>query len=262
MTLHVENVVLQTVDGARLAGDHYRPVRTPRGGVVVVHGFSATRRLETVMEQARSLAEAGFEVLAYDGRGHGMSDGVCTLGRLEVHDVGAAVAHLRGSVPRIVTVGASMGAIAALSYATADPELAGIVLVSIATSWRSVFTARGFAAALFTRTSAGRAYMRRVTGTRISPHWESTGMPTTQVKNLGMPVAVVHGRRDAMIRPLAALEVYAAASEPRHIELVDDMGHAYGPAAVTAIVRAVEWAFEQHRLSAQQSVPDPPTRRR
>jgi pimeloyl-ACP methyl ester carboxylesterase len=259
MTIDVDDVVLRTADGARLAGDHYHPGRTPRGGVVVVHGFSATRRLDTVMQQARSLAEAGFEVLAYDGRGHGMSDGECTLGRLEIHDVRAAVAHLRASVPRIVTVGASMGAIAVLSHATADPDLAGIVLVSIAGGWRTVFTPRGFAAALLTRTPAGRAYMRRVTGTRISPRWESAGVPAIQVRALAMPVAVVHGRQDAMIRPLAALEVYNAASEPRRLELVDEMGHAYGPAAVAAILRAVEWAFEQQRLTRRPPVPDPPT---
>src|ERR671930_68034 len=75
MSNHIEDVALRTADGARLAGDLYYPSGTPRGGVVVVHGFSATRRLDAVVEHARSLADAGFLVLAYDGRGHGTSDG-------------------------------------------------------------------------------------------------------------------------------------------------------------------------------------------
>lgn len=245
MTVRVEDITLQTADGTRLAGDIYQPAGTPRGAVVVAHGFSAHRRLDVVIEQARALVDAGFTVLTYDGRGHGTSDGECTLGRLEVHDVGAAVAHLRDGFDRIVTVGASMGALAVLSHATADRRLAGIVLVSIASSWRSVLTARGFAAAMFTRTPAGRAYMRRVTGTRVSPRWESSGVPTTQVKSVGMPVAIVHGRQDAMIRSLAAEEVYEAAADPRRIELVDGMGHAFCSGAVDAVTRSVEWAFEQ-----------------
>jgi pimeloyl-ACP methyl ester carboxylesterase len=257
VSVQVEGVVLRT-DGARLAGDVYHPAQAPRGGVVVVHGFSATRRLEAVVEQARSLAEAGFTVLTYDGRGHGSSDEECTLGRLEVHDVGAAVARLRDGADRIVTVGASMGALAVLSHATADRALTGIVLVSIASSWRSVLTARGFAAALLTRTPAGRAYMRRVTGTRVSPRWESAGVPTVQIKQVGVPVAIVHGRQDAMIRSLAAVEIYNAAAEPRRIELVEGMGHAFCPGSVPAVSRAVKWAFRQS-VSRHPSAPDPPT---
>jgi fermentation-respiration switch protein FrsA (DUF1100 family) len=113
------------------------------------------------------------------------------------------------------------------------------------TSWRQRVvvavgvTPRGFAAAVFTRTPAGRAYMRRVTGTRVSPHWESSGVPTAQVKRVDVPVAVVHGRQDPMIRCLAAVEVYDAASEPRRIELVDGMGHAFCPGAVGESFRVI-----------------------
>ncbi len=257
MTFELEDVVLRTADGNRLVADHYRPAHTPRGGVVLVHGFTATRRLDTVAAQAQSLAEAGFEVLAYDARGHGMSEGESTLGHLEVLDVDAAVSHLRGSTPQVVAVGASMGAIAVLAYARNEPNLAGVVLVSIASSWRTMITLRGLAAALFTRTPAGRAYMRRATGTRISPRWVSAGVATEDVRRLDIPVALVHGRQDAMIRPQAALEVYRAASEPRRIEIVDDMGHAYGPAAIPAVMRAVEWAFQRASPPAP-SAPDLP----
>jgi uncharacterized protein len=252
VTVRVEDITLQTVDGHRLAGDIYHSDSAPRGGVVVAHGFSAHRRLDVIVEQAQALADAGFTVLTYDGRGHGTSDGECTLGRLEAHDVGAAVTHLRGRIERVATVGASMGALAVLSHATTDQGLAGIVLVSIASSWRSVFTPRAFAAAMFTRTPVGRAYMQRVTGTRVSARWESAGAPTLQVKRVGVPVAIVHGRQDAMIRSLAAVEVYDAALEPRRIELVDGMGHAFCPGAVPAVTRAVEWAFQIN------SAPGPP----
>jgi pimeloyl-ACP methyl ester carboxylesterase len=259
VTVRVEDITLRTVDGHRLHGDIYHPGGTSRGGVVVAHGFSAHRRLDVVVEQAQALADAGFTVLTYDGRGHGTSDGECTLGRLEAHDVDAAVIHLRDRVERVAAVGASMGAIAVLSHATADRALAGVVLVSIPSSWRSVFTPRAFAAAMFTRTPAGRAFMRRATGTRISARWQSAGVPTLQVKHVGVPVAIVHGRQDAMIRSLAAVEVYDAALEPRRIELVDGMGHAFCPAAVPAVTRAVDWAFQ---VSPRPPAPDPPMPRR
>jgi pimeloyl-ACP methyl ester carboxylesterase len=255
-------VVFETADGAQLAGDVYQPSGTPRGGVVLVHGFSATRRLDAIVEHARALADAGFTVLAYDGRGHGMSGGECTLGQLEVHDVAAAVDLLRKDVPRLVTVGASMGALAVLAHALGDPGLAGIVLVSIPTAtWRSVLTARAAAAAVLTRTRAGRAYIRRSTGIRVSPDWQRGELPTLQVSRLRMPVAIVHGRRDTMIRSTAAMDIYRAASEPRRLELVSGLAHAFQSESVAAVLRSVEWAFEPSKHPPPQA-PGPPNRHR
>jgi len=258
MNARVDDVTFRTDDGARLVGDVYQPDAASRGGVVLAHGFSATRRLEAVVQHAQALTDAGFTVLAYDGRGHGTSEGQCTLGHLEVHDVAAAVALLREQVPRVATVGASMGAFAVLSHAVGDAQLAGVVLISIATTWRSVMTARGAATAWLTRTRVGRAYTQRLTGTRIAPDWQRGEMPTAQVGQLRIPVAIVHGRRDGMIRSTAAKEVYRAASEPRRLELVDGMGHAFQKEGVEAVTRSVEWVFDDAMHPSPQA-PDPPT---
>ncbi len=245
MTTPLDGVVLRTQDGTELAADVYHPCRPPRGGVVVVHGFSATRRLVPVVEQARALADSGYLVLAYDARGHGTSGGDCTLGRLEAYDVAAAVGHLRAEVPAVVTVGASMGAAAVLAHAVEHPGLVGIVLVSMATSWRSVLTPRGMAATFLTRTQLGRTYTRRRTGIRVASQWETGEPPTAQVRRIHVPVAIVHGQQDRMIRPSAAMDLYAAASEPRRLELVPGMGHSFQSAAVPAVTRAVDWVFDQ-----------------
>lgn len=248
MIMRIEHAVLSSPDGTRLVADIYQPGATVRGGVVLVHGFSATRRLDPVVEQARALADAGFAVLTYDSRGHGVSGGECTLGRLEADDVGIAVDHLRGYVDDVVAVGASMGAIATLSYAVGDPGLAGIVLVSIPTSLRSVLTLRAFAAMVMTRTPLGRAYMRW-TGTRVSSEFRRGDLPTVQVTKLRVPVAIVHGRQDGMIRADAALDLYDVTPEPRRVELIEGMGHGFQTAGVAAVTHGVEWAFEQQRLN-------------
>lgn len=236
---------LRTADGVDLTADLYHPDGAVCGGVVVAHGLSASRRHPAVVAQADALVRRGFLVLAYDGRGHGTSSGACTLGRAEAYDVAAAVARLRPHAPGVVAVGASMGAIAVLEYALRDPMLAGIVLVSTATSWQSVLTLRAAAATVLTRTRAGRMVTQRRTGVRISPAWQAGELTTALVARVRVPVAIVHGRDDRFVRPLAAVELYDAASEPRRIEVVDGMGHSFGPAGTAAVVRAVEWAFEQ-----------------
>lgn len=241
----LEETELRTDDGVRLAADLYRPAGTPRGTVVLAHGFSGTRRGIAVVEQAASLTRAGFVVLTYDARGHGASSGDSTMGRDEVHDLAAAVAHLRRLDPAPITVGASMGAQSVLEYAVTDPRLCGIVLVSAATSWWSVLTPRGLGVTAVLRTAVGRALARRVFGVRIDPRWQASGPATELIGGVGLPVAIVHGLDDPMVRPRAAAELYEAARPPRRLELVRGMGHAFTRGGIAAIDRAVVWVATQ-----------------
>jgi len=65
-------------DGTVLRGSLYRPAGASAGapvaGVVMAHGFSATKEMG-VEQMADALAAAGFAVLAYDHRNLGASDG-------------------------------------------------------------------------------------------------------------------------------------------------------------------------------------------
>src|SRR5581483_10896197 len=104
-------VALRTVDGVRLTGRWRAPTGSARAAVVLVHGFAASGVDPLVLDVVADLYEegrSGLGVLTYDARGHGESDGLCTLGDLERHDVAAAVAAAREHCPVVVVVGASM----------------------------------------------------------------------------------------------------------------------------------------------------------
>ena len=100
-----------------------------------------------------------------------------TLGDLERHDVAAAVDAARDRSDRVVLVGASMGAIAALRYAAATDDLAGVVSVSCPARWRLPRNLRGVAAAGLTRTRVGRALASRWMGVQVAPRWTEPGAP-------------------------------------------------------------------------------------
>lgn len=72
------DVAFPALDGTTLRGWLYRPagatVAAPVPGVVMAHGFSATKEMG-VERMADALADAGFAVLAYDHRNLGASDG-------------------------------------------------------------------------------------------------------------------------------------------------------------------------------------------
>src|SRR6516164_1170013 len=72
----VEQVDVAGAHGTRLRGDLYLPSQgaAPYPGVVMSHGFSATRRMG-LAGFARCFAAAGIAVLAYDHRNLGDSEG-------------------------------------------------------------------------------------------------------------------------------------------------------------------------------------------
>ena len=234
------------------------PAPTAAATVVLVHGFTGCIDHEQVTDLAGALCTRGFDVLAYDSRGHGRSEGYCTLGDLERLDVAAAVAEARIHTPDVIVVGASMGAVAAVGYAADDRTLAGVVAVSTPATWTLPRTPRSALATILTQTSFGRAITARWLGTRVLPEWRSPEQPVDLAKRLAVPFAIVHGSRDDFVRPFNAQLMYDAAHDPRRLWLVPRMGHGFGPRALPAVVEAVEWcALSNGRADRANATPAP-----
>ena len=110
------------------------PLQRPLGQrpplVVVAHGYSADRQIMSPM--ARSLARAGYAVLTFDFRGHG-SNASQFRGDLR-GDFDAVVSWAETSpyidARRIAVLGHSMGAGAALDFASVDPRPVAVIPVS------------------------------------------------------------------------------------------------------------------------------------
>jgi len=105
-----------------------------RAGVVVAHGFAADRH--TMEALSRSLALAGYAVISLDMSGHGLNRHPFAATRPDslVRDIRAGVQFLRHDIwidaARIVVLGHSMGAGAAMAYDTRDNDVGGLVLLS------------------------------------------------------------------------------------------------------------------------------------
>jgi len=106
-----------TSAGAQLAGE-----RAGQGPpVVLLHGLTATRRY--VVMGSRALERGGYDVVAYDARGHGSSS-PARDGRYDYEALATdllAVLDAAGA-ERALLAGASMGAHTALRVALAHPE--------------------------------------------------------------------------------------------------------------------------------------------
>lgn len=239
--------VLIAADGVAL---HGREWSTPaaRAVVVLVHGLAGSSEDPAVVRQAEALRAAGFHVLTYDSRGHGRSEGQCTLGDREAYDVAAAVAKARGSGLDVVLVGASMGAVAALRYAASgEDKLAGVVSISAPATWRTPRSAPGLLVIGLARTRLGREIAKRRLRVRIAPTWITSEPPTELVRRIGVPVAIVHGDQDRYIPTTDPEAIYLSCdSRYRRLDLIPGMGHAFDQKAVSAVTHAVEWILVGH----------------
>jgi uncharacterized protein len=242
----VRPLELRTADGLSLVADAWLTPEPSTSAVVLVHGFGCHRRDGTVVAMAHELRAGGHAVITYDMRGHGESGGLCTLGDLERLDVAAAVVAARDLAPRVVLVGASLGAIAVLRYAVEVPdgpesELGGVVTVSSPAHWR-LTTPRTALAAALTRTGLGRRLARR-RGVRLDRRWSRPEPPDALAARLTVPLAVVHGRDDRFMPTSEAQVLHDAAPGHRRLDLVTGMGHAYGTRGLEPIRDAVAWCL-------------------
>jgi alpha-beta hydrolase superfamily lysophospholipase len=236
-------VSLTTADGVTLAGHQWPSSGSESAAIVLTHGFAASKDDAAVLAVAHALRAHGHAVLIYDGRGQGDSGGLCTLGDAERHDVAAAVAFARDRADRVVVVGASMGAIAVMRYAASDTDLAGVVAVSSPARWRVPRTLRTLLAAGLTQTPPGRRVAARYMGVRLARGWSRPEAPAGLAPRITAPLAIVHGTSDRFIAPSEAPLLYAAANDPRRIDLVPGMGHAFDAPGIPVICAAVEWAL-------------------
>jgi alpha-beta hydrolase superfamily lysophospholipase len=234
---------LRTGDGLTLAGRRWLTADPPPAAAVIVHGFSASSSCPHVEALATAIHADGLDVVTYDARGHGSSNGESTLGDDEQHDVAAAVALARERAGRVVLVGASMGAIAVLRYAVTDPGLAGAVIVSCPARWKLPRNARGIAAAAMTRTRAGRRATERLCGVRVARRWTNPLPPIDLAPLAGIPITYVHGTNDRFIAARDAASLWEVTPEPRRLVIVRGMGHAFEPSAIDPVRDAVAWAL-------------------
>ena len=125
--------MLPSADGVHLAVERWSPVRDARAHVVFVHGLGEHRRARPYPKFYDALTASGFDVLAFDLRGHGQSDGPRLYARdLSVFDQDIArlvgMAADEGDGRPVFVIGGSLGGLIAIG-ASFEPHdcLAGIV---------------------------------------------------------------------------------------------------------------------------------------
>ncbi len=218
---------LETEDGVPLLARHWDVGRRDLG-CVVGHGFTGSSASAYVQAICDVLAVEGVGVLAVDFRGHGRSGGVSTAGADEIHDMGAAVAGLRGlGYERVAVLGWSMGGSVALRYAGLGGDADAVVSVSSPGTWFERGTRPMRLVHWMCVTRSGRLATRLVRRTRLSSAgWTvAPQAPVELAGSIGVPLLLVHGDADTYF-PLRHVEALAEAAPTAELWIELGMGHA------------------------------------
>jgi pimeloyl-ACP methyl ester carboxylesterase len=219
---------LTTGDGVRLEGTRLGDPVPDRPAVVLLHGLMGWHRKPRFAVFGELLTE-WYTVYAPDLRGHGESAGVCDFGGAEILDVEAAVEEARRRGHRqVLTVGTSMGGIAAIRHAALIGGVEGVVAISSLAYWdwhggANPRALRSFQARV--ATVPGRTALRAV-GVHLPESWEEPESPEEVVGKVApTPIAFVHGSDDHLFSVDHAHRLYDAAGDPKRLLIGEGFGH-------------------------------------
>jgi hypothetical protein len=202
------------------------PLNNNQGTVLACHGVAANRA--DILEIIWILQDAGFQVLCFDFRGHGESDGhTITYGFRERQDVLGAWDHLmtRHDVDpnRIYGYGLSMGASSLLMALPELPNMKAVVADSAFSSLdRMVRHQYRFVPEPLTEAPVA---LTRMIG------WLDAGVRVEQVdavaaiRGLQVPIFFIHGLNDGIVPPDCTRTLFDSYGGPKTLRLEPGAGH-------------------------------------
>lgn len=198
-------------------------VQPPLGYVIFFHGKGGN--LDTTMKRIKRLANLGYDCLGYDYRGWGASTNAPITEAALERDGQAVVAYMRGRVPadQLFYAGQSFGTATATQAAAVTPP-------------RVLILESGF--------SSLENFMRDSSEMDMAQTFLShDGWNTAErLRGIEVPVLLMHGTADDLIRPSHMEVNYAAAAGPKERHLIEGAGHSDVPEVMGddygALVRA------------------------
>ncbi|HEU4783408.1 MAG TPA: alpha/beta fold hydrolase [Ktedonobacterales bacterium] len=244
--LRVQNISFTASDGVRLRG--WLAIASPQASTIILaHGFKGTR--VSMLPWARFLYAAGYNVLLFDGRGCGQSDGWgIGLGATEPNDIIGAVRYLESrsdlTNKRYGALGVSLGAGVVLLAAAREPALAAVVADSAWADERHQLDR-------MSSVPVGRIslpvlpYEPALVDALIGARLEATSPNAAIGKIAPRAVFLIHSADDQnTTTPLAGeAQLYADAGQPKQQWIAPSGGHAGALAAHSAEYQQRALAF-------------------
>lgn len=191
--------------------------------VILCHGWTANR-YET-LPRVKFLVEAGYNVLTYDARACGESEGdLISLGYYEANDLLAAIDYLKSTgINKIAADGISQGGATIVFASAKSKDLKCVIIESCFDELRNAVNNR-FSSMLFIPGAIGSALMLPLAKNKLGIGVDEIA-PINKIKNIHIPVFIISGEVDTRTTPDETKKLFDAANQPKRIWLVPNAGH-------------------------------------
>ena len=227
--LPYEKVSFTTPDGLELKGWFLPSPSGDKRTILMCHGMSDNKGL--LLKRTHFLNKTGgFNLLYFDFRSHGESDGkITTTGALETLDFDAALGWLRAVKPeiseRIGVFGISMGATVAVVATPRHPGLRCAAVESPFTDYQTVIR-RWFWNAVRVPYFPLVALTILIARSRVKASVLEGFNPLESVPKISpRPLLVIGGECDRLMTPEDVKAVFNAAREPKRLWMVPRARH-------------------------------------
>ncbi|MFQ5855403.1 MAG: alpha/beta hydrolase [Anaerolineae bacterium] len=223
--LPFEPVSFSSRDGVTLRG-WFIPAEDGRGTIVFCPGHTGS--MHSDLGYVPWFHEAGYDLLMFDWRGRGRSDGAVTsLGILERRDLLGAIDFLqKRGVEQVGLMGFSMGGAVAMATSPMSEAVAAVVSDGAFTRVRDVVVS-----AMVRQRGMPPAIARLISRPIIWAASLQLGVDITLIDPIRWadffraPLLMIHGQQDPYVPPAAAYQLYHAAREPKELWMVPEAGH-------------------------------------
>ena len=203
--------------GIQLQGWRCEAVAARRASLVYLHGVADNRASGAgVIER---FVARGFDVVVYDSRAHGESEGkACTYGYFEKQDLHRVIDTL--SPGPVVLAGTSLGAAVALQEAAEDSRVSAVVAAETFSDLRAIATER--APFFFTAGIIRHAFELAEQEAEFDVDAVSAVVAASRIN---APVILIHGEADTETRSDHSRRVFDALRRQKRLILVPGAGH-------------------------------------
>ena len=208
--------------GSQLSG-WFLEAKQGKGGVLLLHGIKSNRL--QMLNRAKFLQKAGYDVLLFDFQAHGESEGEqITFGHLEALDAESAFDYLQDRLcyPSVGVIGVSLGGASAL-LGNVKLKAKALILESVYPSIEEAIDDR-----LEIYLGVIGSYFSPLLTLQLQPRL-GIGIddlkPIEQLKKVKDAVMIVTGSADKHTTLAESKRMFEEANEPKELWVVEGAGH-------------------------------------
>jgi len=201
--------------------------------IIIAHGFFNSKQAVLLQQLGESLNNE-YDVILFDFRGHGQSQGRFYWTAKEYLDLEVVVELAGKSYEKTGLIGFSLGAATGIIAASRTTAINSIVSVSAPAEFAKIdyrFWELDVKNDVFYNLFGEG---RRGKGIRPGPFWHKKEKPLEIVKKTGTPVFYIHGDSDWVIQPWHSEELYKNTAAFKRLSIIKNGPHA-------------EYLFREHK---------------